>query len=135
MDLTSVVTGQSKSCGCLGIEKTKELFTTHGLTTTIEGRGMYHRWHGIISRCYNADNPSFPYYGARGIQMCERWRSDVMNFINDMGHPPSNLHSLDRIDVNGNYEPSNCRWATSDIQNMNKRSNKWYKNKQVNPTL
>lgn len=135
IDLSLVVNGHVKSCGCLLVDVVKGIFTTHGLTATPEGRSMYVRWHGILGRCYDANNPGFIYYGARGIKMCERWRSDIMNFVNDMGYPPSNQHSLDRIDVNGDYEPNNCRWVTIDVQSMNKRSNKWYKNKEKNPTI
>lgn len=135
MNLASVVSGKSKSCGCLGVERMKELFTTHGLTTTVEGKSMYHRWYGMLSRCYDENNPSFPYYGGRGVKICERWKTDVMNFVNDMGYPPSNEYSLDRKNVDGDYELSNCRWATVEMQSMNKRSNKWYREGGKNPTI
>jgi hypothetical protein len=135
IDLALIRIGSIKSCGCLMIERVKETVTTHGLTTTPENRGMYVRWRGMMGRCYDSNNPNFVYYGARGIQICERWRMDIMNFINDMGYPPTSEHSLDRIDVDGNYELSNCRWATHEMQSMNKRSNKWYKKGEKNPTL
>lgn len=73
----------------------------------------------MISRCANPNKSSYPEYGGRGIAVCERW-SDFRNFLADMGEKPANL-SLDRIDVNGNYEPGNCRWATHSEQVRNRR--------------
>jgi hypothetical protein len=81
-------------------------------------------WANIIERCYNPDAQSYYWYGARGIQMCERWQHSVAAFIEDMGPPPTLEHSVDRIDCNGNYEPSNCRWATAEEQNNNTRRSK-----------
>ena len=81
-------------------------------------------WANIIERCYNPDAQSYYWYGARGIQMCERWQQSVAAFIEDMGAPPTLEHSVDRIDCNGNYEPSNCRWATTEEQNNNTRRSK-----------
>jgi hypothetical protein len=81
-------------------------------------------WANIIERCYNPDAQSYYWYGARGIQMCERWQQSVAAFIEDMGTPPTLEHSVDRIDCNGNYEPSNCRWATTEEQNNNTRRSK-----------
>jgi len=81
-------------------------------------------WANIIDRCYNPDAQSYYWYGARGIQMCERWQHNVAAFIEDMGPPPTLEHSVDRIDCNGNYEPSNCRWATAEEQNNNTRRSK-----------
>jgi hypothetical protein len=78
-------------------------------------------WANIIERCYNPDAQSYYWYGARGIQMCERWQQSVAAFIEDMGTPPTLEHSVDRINCNGNYEPSNCRWATQEEQNNNTR--------------
>lgn len=71
------------------------------------------------SRCFNPRFEGFKYYGARGIDVCERWAS-FANFIADMGERPEG-HSLDRIDCDGNYEPGNCRWATPKVQRMNQR--------------
>lgn len=80
----------------------------------------YWVWVAMRSRCNCQTNPVYKYYGGRGISVCERWNS-FENFIKDMGFRPSNEHSLDRIDLNGNYEPANCRWATRLTQTLNRR--------------
>ena len=80
----------------------------------------------IKKRCLNPKHKSFKYYGGRGITVCSRWLDPAMgyaNFISDMGYRPSSKHSIDRIDNHGNYEPSNCRWATVAQQVRNKRNN------------
>jgi len=79
-------------------------------------------WKGMRQRCLDVDVPQYRHYGGRGIKICTRWES-FDNFFEDMGHRPSAKHSLDRIDVNGNYEPNNCKWATWKEQHRNRRSN------------
>jgi hypothetical protein len=74
----------------------------------------------MIRRCTNKNTKRYKHYGGRGIEVCKRWR-DFANFFADMGHRPSSKHSIDRINNNGNYEPSNCRWATSVQQHANQR--------------
>lgn len=73
-------------------------------------------------RCLNPNNPSYRYYGARGIKICDRWLESYNNFENDMGLPSELSLELDRIDNNGNYEPSNCRWVTKEINLKNRRT-------------
>lgn len=115
----------SLSCGCLQAEKAVELgrrcLTTHGLCDRPESV----IWHGLTSRCFSPNNAAFDRYGGRGITVCERWRGPYgfANFLSDMGPRPSPAHSIERIDNNGNYEPTNCVWATSVQQGRNKRNN------------
>ncbi len=93
---------------------------THGMRYTIE----YETWHGIKARCLCQSNKDYSRYGGRGIRICERWLS-FDNFFADMGEKPPGL-SLDRKDNDGNYEPSNCRWATPVDQASNRRNSRWW---------
>lgn len=90
---------------------------THGATLIPE----YRAWASMMQRCRNTRCERYPRYGGRGIAVCERWNSAAA-FLADMGPRPSQDHSLDRIDNEGNYEPANCRWATRSMQQQNKTS-------------
>ena len=110
--------GRIKSCGCLKTDACREPKNLkHG------GVGSYHyrAWSGMKSRCYNSGNPGFPSYGGRGIRVCQRWLDSFEDFRRDVGERPSAKHSIDRIDVNGDYAPDNCRWATAIQQTHNRR--------------
>lgn len=92
----------------------------HGMHLSSE----YNSWAMMKSRCANPNNPVFSYYGGRGIQVCDRWLESFEAFLADMGRKPNRSFSIDRIDVNGNYEPSNCRWADKREQAQNTRANR-----------
>ena len=106
--------GTTRSCGCYKKKVAKESNTTHGL----KYHRLYSIWKGMLHRCNNSKNPRFKHYGERGIIVCKEWH-DIKNFIDDMYPTFKEGLTLDRINVNGNYEPSNCRWTTVAIQNRN----------------
>lgn len=114
--------GKSKSCGCLRSEITSARSLKHGNRKGKNNTSReYETWCSMIGRCETESNTSFHNYGARGISVCNRWRDSFELFLEDMGERPTSKHSLDRIDVNGNYEPSNCRWVTKEVQMRNRR--------------
>ncbi len=113
----------SVSCGCYQREIAVDLGkkrSTHGDRKSKE----YTSWLKAKERCFDKNNNRYYSHGGRGISVCDRWRYSYENFISDMGRAPSPKHSLDRINNDGNYEPSNCRWATPKEQANNRRSNR-----------
>lgn len=110
--------GRVQSCGCLNKEAVKKANTTHGM----KGTPTYNSWVSMLQRCTNKERSNYVDYGGRGIKVCERWNK-FENFFGDMGKRPKDK-TIDRIDVNGNYEQSNCTWSTQVAQHNNRRNNR-----------
>lgn len=104
-----------KSCGCIP----RGAQPTHRLS----GSPEYGTWYMMIFRCHNPESNSFKNYGAKGINVCDRWRAAFANFLADMGPRPSSIHTLDRKDNSRGYEPENCVWATRAEQSRNTSRN------------
>ncbi len=115
---SALIGGRTNSCGCASKKLQSLKRTKHGCVDSKE----YRAWVALKQRCSNPLNPGYVNYGGRGITICPRWETSFEAFLEDMGLAPTEQHSLDRINVNGNYEPLNCRWATSIVQAYNRRN-------------
>jgi hypothetical protein len=129
-----LTSNRTKSCGCLHKEKSlinqklcirigkDSHFYKHGMANT----RFYEIWRGMLSRCYNKNQPLFKNYGGRGIVVCNRWKK-FENFKQDMFNKYNDLLTIDRINVNGNYCKKNCKWSTKQEQSLNKRNTVYIK--------
>lgn len=109
----------TRSCGCLNKEQASQAALKHGHAKSRKSR-TYSSWRAMRNRCYKPTFISYPYCGARGIKVCDRWKNSFQNFLDDMGERPP-ARTLDRKDNDGHYELSNCRWATRSEQDANRR--------------
>lgn len=115
--------GRTSSCGCKRSKVGREINTRHGKHKT----RLYKIWAGVVSRCENPSSNVFKYYGGRGIGICHEWRVSFEAFASAVGNPPSENHSLDRIDNEKGYVPGNVRWASRAQQSRNTRRNRMVK--------
>lgn len=115
--------GKTKSCGCWNEENKHNRYRVHGLT----GTKIQSAWSHMKQRCFNPNCKEYEHYGGRGITVCDEWKNSVAEFAKwayENGY--ENNLTLDRIDNNGNYEPNNCRWVSMEVQENNKRNNRYY---------
>ena len=114
--------GKVKSCGCIKAESTRKAHTTHGFTKNRKQLPLYVVWKGMKKRCLNPNEKQYHDYGGRGIVICDEWKNDAKSFVEwAMANGYEKGLEIDRIDVNGNYEPSNCRFVTSSVNSQNTR--------------
>lgn len=117
--LSHLSSGATRSCGCLLVETNQMQPKVHQQTKT----RAYRAWASMRNRCTNPKVHNYSRYGGRGISICDQWK-DFRTFLSDMGQPPPGL-SLDRIDLDGNYSPENCRWATASEQAANRHTTRF----------
>lgn len=113
----ALISGNTKSCGCLRGEHHGE---SYGENRNRRVSREYKAWSHAKARCYNPRDAKYKHYGGRGIRMCDEWRDSFLAFLKYMGRRPPKT-SLDRINVHGDYEPGNCRWATAKQQSNNQQ--------------
>lgn len=117
-----LVCGRTKSCGCLQKEQlaktVSEKVKTHGLSK----HPLHKVWSSMKERCYNPKVSHYKYYGGRGVKVCDRWKDSFENFYNDVIEGYNKGLQIDRIDNDGIYEPSNCRWVTQQQNRLNRGS-------------
>lgn len=109
--------GTTASCGCWNLQAFRERTTKHGMCRSPE----YEAWCGMIRRCEKSNRPEYRNYGGRGLAVCKRWRNSFEAFYADMGPRPNPSLSLERVDNDKGYNPSNCIWAPRSAQNRNQR--------------
>jgi hypothetical protein len=117
---TNLYSGMSVSCGCYARERASECNRKYNRPS--KQIPEYNVWANLRARCQDRNDKRYACYGGRGISVCERWNTSFQAFLDDMGSRPSPKHSIDRIDNDGNYEPVNCRWATTAEQQSNKQT-------------
>lgn len=117
--ISNLKSGLATSCGCVPFQaqRTRQTKIIHGLFGTTE----YNSWNAMRNRCLNVKAVNYKNYGGRGITICPQWLDDPEQFLKDMGYKPTNKHTLERIKNDGNYEPTNCKWATRKEQRLNQR--------------
>lgn len=121
-DSARLIGGYVKSCGCINVEAQLESHFKHGMSNT----RLHRIWSGIKKRCFNSNVPEYKNYGGRGIKMCDEWKDNFSSFYEwSILHGYNDKLSIDRIDVNGNYDPKNCRWVDDETQRNNKRNNRY----------
>ena len=128
---TSLHSGNTRSCGCLKAEVSREKATTHGMS----GTSLFNVWCAMHSRCLNKNNHSYGNYGGRGIRMCDEWMDSSTFFDWALANGYKEGLTIERIDVNGNYEPSNCKWITKAEQARNKTNSRIFEVDGVSASL
>lgn len=121
---SNLINNETKSCGCHRDEMARQTCIKRNSSHGLSRHRVYKVWDAMRRRCNVKHSSGYKKYGAKGIKVCEKWMESFNNFITDMGLPPTDKHTLDRIDPRGNYEPDNCRWVTMKVQQNNRTNNR-----------